>query len=188
MLPSNYLFGQYYPQKTKKEKADDRIQAVPFVATIAVPGIPLSKKDVEKYPFFFGRQYTFCRWLSLYDCNDRHFFLGPDNFIRRIDFGLSFSDLTRPYQGFDLFFPKALFKNLEFKRGIEFQKQLSAIRFDSIFDETLYDIDKMGELEEDDLFDLKITNFKTNLIEYWKREGFLDENCRPKLVDKFILL
>ena len=188
MLPANYLFGQYYPQKSKKEKGNERIQAVPFVATITVPGSPLSKKDVEKFAFLFGRQYTFCRWLSLYDCNDRHFFLGSDGFIRRIDFGLSFSDLNRSYQGFDLFFPKTLFNNPEFKRGAEFQKQLSAIRFDAVYDDFLADLDKLNKLKEDDLFDLKITNFKQNLIEYWRREGFLNEKYRPKPVDKFILL
>jgi hypothetical protein len=188
LLPSTYLFGQYYPQKLKSGQENEKIEAVPFVATMTVPGSPLKKKDVEQYPFLFGRQYTFCRWLSLYDCNERHFFLGPDGFIRRIDFGLSFSDLVRPYQGFDLFVPKTLFKNMEFKRGAEFQKQLSFIRFEAIYDDLLSDLDKMNQLKEDDLFDLKISSFKKNLIEYWKREGFLDVKGRPKSVDKFILL
>ncbi len=188
MLPSNYLFGQYYPQKSKYGQEIERIQAVPFVATITVPGSPLKKKDVEQYAFLFGRQYTFCRWLSLYDCNERHFFLGPDGFLRRIDFGLSFSDLVRPYQGFDLFFPKSIYKNMEFKRGAEFQKQLSSIRFDAVFDDIMADLNKMNELKEDDLYDLKISSFKTNLIEYWKREGYLDVKGRPKAIDKFILL
>jgi hypothetical protein len=186
MLPPNYLFGFHSMEKDQKKLASETVQATPFVVTITVPGVPVKKKDIEANAFMFGRQFVFCKWLSLYDCNERHFFLEPGGYLRRIDFGKAFSDLTRTYQGFDLFFPKSIYSNPEFKKGVEFQSQLSALRFDAVYDSFLEDIDKMTKLVQDDLYNLKTKQFKQDLIDYWKREGFLDENNRPKEDYKYL--
>ena len=182
LLPANYVFGQYTSSGWLSKNP------VPFLVTMTVPGHALKRKDVEANAFMFGRQYMYCKWLSLYDCNERHFFLGPDGFLRRIDLGLAFTQLNRPYQGFDVFFPKTIYENMEFKRGVEFQRQLSSMRFEVIFDDFLLELNALKDLVEDELFDFNPVKFKTDLLEYWKREGILNEFGRPQKIKRFLVL
>jgi len=174
----HYVFGTY------KEGFFRKLN--PYVMTSWVPGTPMDKKEAIKYAFELGRQYELGRWLCLYDCHPRHYFIQQDGTIRRIDFGLAFSKFNKAYEGFADIWPKELFESTEFHRGIKLENQMIHMRFEVIEQDIWKLINRIAQLQIDDFIDFEGSRFKAQLLQYWKRENIIDE--RNRLTSRYSFL
>ena len=176
MCIPNYIFGTF-----KKSK-----QKIPFVFTPWINGRLIKKKEASSQAFELGKQYEFCRWLCLYDCQPRHYFLQPDSSFRRIDFGLAFSKFKKLYEGFADIWPKALFSDPDFMAGMKYENQKIRIRFEIVKDLIWEKIELFSQLKISDFVNIRGERFKFQLLKYWQREGILDD-CGHLKTDRSFL-
>lgn len=174
----HYVFGTY------KEGLFHQVN--PFVMTSWIPGIPFEKKNALHFAYYLGRQYELGRWLCLYDCHPRHYFVQSNGSIRRIDFGLAMSKLNKRYEGFADIWPKELLDDTEFHRGIKYENQMIHMRFEVIEQDIWKLINHTAQLQIDDFIDFEGARFKNQLLQYWKLENIIDEKNR--LVSRYNFL
>lgn len=150
-----------------------------YLMTTWLSGNPIKNKNhALNFPFAFGRQYEFGRWLCLYDCYPKHYFVAENQQVRRIDFGLGFSKLGKAYEGFTDIWPKALFNHPEFIRGRKYESALINMRFEVIQEEILDFVEKLRRLVVDDVVDFLGKLFVPDLLKYWANEGFINKAGR----------
>jgi hypothetical protein len=163
-----YAFGTFKTGLFKQIKA--------FLLTSWIAGKPITKNDALTYAYALGRQYEFGRWLCLYDCHPRHYFLQSDGSLRRIDYGLAFSKFQKKYEGYADIWPKELFTHTDFLAGIKYEYSKIHARFE-VGQDRIFDICRQfSQLQRDDLIDFDTTRFFEQLVAYWQREAIINEN------------
>jgi hypothetical protein len=166
MCISNYVFGYFTTRFLHTP--------VPFVLTTWVEGAPIEKKRALEHAFELGKQYEFGRWLCLYDCQPRHYFLQTDGSFRRIDYGLAFFKFQKAYEGFADIWPKELFKSPEFLAGIKHEHEKIQMRFEILESHLMEILSRFEQIELDDFVNVRGRVFKQELMDYWEREDFVD--------------
>jgi hypothetical protein len=156
LVPDNYIFGFLSSKK-------------PFLLTTIVPGEPIKKYGWEQYSFQLGRQFRLHQIINLYDCDLRHFFASEKQ-VRRIDFGLCFSNLNGRYRGFEEYMPKGLPYMVKFWRGFQAESEKIDIMLLNTREELRRLLSEIEKLREDDVVRFTGSKFVPELKDYWKRE------------------
>nr|MDO8112657.1 hypothetical protein [Candidatus Sigynarchaeota archaeon] len=160
LCPKEYMFG-IWKQEGKPSK--------PIIITTYVKGPALKKNQFEPYLYELGRQYALHQVLSLYDVDWRHFIV-QQGILVRIDFGKSFLELTKPYQGFwDMHF-NVLKNSPAFRDGVDFEFSRIKNNLASVKNHLAFLMQKLEALGNYRNFflDFEMDKFLVNLKNYWK--------------------
>ncbi|MHA1263618.1 MAG: hypothetical protein ACTSRS_00130 [Candidatus Helarchaeota archaeon] len=171
LCPKNYIVGTYNVGFWRWKNP------IPYVLTTYVIGHTLPKNAQLNHLFQLGRQFIFHKLLELHDVEERHFIV-QNNLLVRIDYDLSFRELTGKYTGFDRWIKKyRLFDYSNFLRGASYE--VIRLRENLTQNRTPF-LNLMAALREistQEIGDRIIHDLYDNVVRYW------EQNCADILED-----
>ncbi len=147
----------------------------PYLMTTFIRGDdiePNFKRDPnDALWYWLGRHYYLHLILNLYDVENRHFKLAHDDgTVKRLDLGLAFFHLDRPYDGYQEYFGALqYYDNALFQQGLHFEKEMVSMHLTATRPKFLHTMQGFMRLREDDLVDFNPNYFCQALKIYWEK-------------------